>query len=225
MSKETKLVPKLSLKYPHASGFTLEKLEVASNGAVTTETSLVDTFPGLKIEFKGNDSNKGDLGLTYNHKLATVTADVDALNFAKASASVSGGFDQYTYGASADFNLAKSALGPLTATVGYSIPKVLQLFVKSTKTFTDYSVLASYVVNKDVTVAAQALLVASTWQLTFAGLYKCNPQTAIKVKASTNAGLNFSLKQTFDKKFVVTGAAEIPKSYDNIKFGVAASLG
>lgn len=225
VSKEAKLVSKVSFKWPHHSGFTLEKLEVANNGAVTTETSLAGTYPGLKLEFKGNDSNKGDLSFTFLHKLCTLTSEVDALNLSKASASVSSAQGPYSYGLSADFNISKSALGPLSATVGYSIPNVFDMYIKSGKTFTEHSLSASYIASKDVTLATQALSVGSALNFSFAALYKCNPDTILKVKTATDAGVSLSVKQAFDKKLTLTGVAEIPKTYDSVKFGIAVSLG
>lgn len=217
------MVTKVSAKWPHSSGFTLEKLEVASNGAVTTETSLVGTAPGLKLEFKGNDSNKGDLSLTYSHSLVTITSEVDALNLAKATASVTSGQGPITAGVSADINLSKSALGPVAATLGYKFPN-FNIFLKSNKTFSEYSALLSYTASKDITFAGQAVY-GTALSFLFAGVYKCNPDTSMKLKASSNAGVAVSIKQSFDKKFTVTAAAEVPKTFDNVKFGVAASLG
>ena len=222
-AKENKLVTKISAKLPHNSGFTLEKLEIASNGAFTTETSLTGTLPGLKLEFKGNDSNKGDVGLTYSHPLFTLTSELDALNFAKATASVSSGQGPVSVGVSADVNLAKSVLGPIGTTLGYKFSN-FQVFLKSNKTFSEYSALTTYSVNKDITLASQALY-GKSWSFLFAGVYKCNPDTVLKLKLSNTSGIAASVKQTFDKKLVITGVADIPQTLDNVKFGVAASLG
>lgn len=222
-SKDTKLVTKLSAKYPHSSGFTVEKFEIASNGAVTTETSLIGVAQGLKLEFKGNDSNKGDLSMQYSHPLFTLTSELDCLTLAKASSSVSGGQGPISVGVSADVNLTKSTLGSIGATLGYKLPNT-NVFLKSTKTFSEYSALVTYAFNKDVTVAGQAFY-GKAWSFLFAGVYKCNPNTIMKLKLSDNAGIAASVKQTIDKKLVITGVADIPKTLDNVKFGVAVSLG
>jgi hypothetical protein len=98
------------------------------------------------------------------------------------------------------------------------------VFLKSNKTFSEYSALTTYAVNKDITIAGQALY-GTAWSFLFAGVYKCNPDTVMKLKLSTNAGIAASVKQTIDKKFSVIGVADIPKTLDSIKFGVTASLG
>lgn len=223
VSKENKLVTKISAKYPHSSGFTVEKFEIASNGAATTETSLVTTLPGLKLEFKGNDSDKGDLGLIYTHPLFTFTSELDALNLAKASASISSGQEPISFGASADINLAKSGLGPVSTNVAYKISN-FELYLKTNKTFSEYSALARYFVNKDITLAGQAIY-GKAWNFIFAGVYKCNPDTIMKLKASNSAGVALSIKQSLDKKFSITGVADVPITLDSAKFGVTASLG
>ena len=89
--KGNALVPKLALKWVHASGFTLEKLEVSPDCKLVVETSLSNVTPGLKLEFKGNDANKADLSFTYSAPAATVTGEFDISGFSGANASISGG--------------------------------------------------------------------------------------------------------------------------------------
>jgi hypothetical protein len=224
-SKDTKLITKVSSKWAHPSGFTLEKLEVGSNGAIATETSLVGAAPGLKLEFKGNDTNKGDLSLKYTPPAATITADVDALNFSKASASVTSGFGNVTAGASADFNIAKTALDKLNAGMKFSLPKLLDAYLTSKKTFTEFSGGAAYVANKDVTVAADGTYAGSKFTGNLALMYKCNPATTMKVKASSAGVLNASVKHALQKKCSLVGAAEVPPGMSSVKFGLGITLG
>ena len=223
-SKETKLVNKVNLKWVPNNGFSFDKLEVGNNGAVVVESSLADLVPGLKLEFKGNDSNKGDFGAIYTHKLATIASEVDLLQFSKASASIVGGNGPVSVGASADFNISKSALSAFSATLGYNFPSIAKVFLKSTKFFTEHTALVTYSPRKDVTLAGQAVY-NDKLQFLLAGAYKCNPETTLKLKASSAAGFSASVKQAFDKKLTVVGAAEVAKSLDSVKFGITASLG
>ena len=160
---------------------------------------------------------------TYSHELATITADIDALNLAKASASVSTIQNNVSFGLSAEANLAKSALGPVTVGLGYKVPNLFDLYLKSNKT--DHSASLTYAPSKDVTLVGQALYGSSAWNFVLAGVYNCNANTALKLKLSTKAGLSASVKQSFDKKLNVVVAAEVPKTHDSVKVGVAVTLG
>jgi len=217
-------VAKVSAKWPHSSGFTLEKLEVANNGAITTETSLTGVAPGLKLEFKGNDSNKGDLSFTYHHQHGAFTSELDALHFAKASASLVTGQAPLFFGLATDVNISKQVIGPVTAAVGYSIPNVLQGVLKASKNFSDYNSLLSYSASKDLTLAGQIGYASSTPTFLVGALYKLNPELVLKFKVSNHA-FNLSAKQSLDKKLTVVGSVEVPRTLDGAKFGIVATLG
>jgi hypothetical protein len=179
----------------------------------------------LKLEFKGNDKNKGDLSLKYTPPAATITAEVDALNFSKASASVSSGTGNVSAGASADFNIAKSSLDAVNAGLGFKVPKLLDAFLSTKKTFSEFSAGAAYVANKEVTVAATGDYKASKLSGVLALSYKCNPATTMKVKASSAGVLNASVKHALEKKCSLVGAAEVPPGMSSVKFGLGITLG
>ncbi len=221
------MVPKLTTKWTHASGFTLEKLEFSPDCKTTVETSLTGLAPGLKLEFKGNETDKADLSFNYAVPLATITGEFDINNFSSVKTSVNGGQGAFTAGASADLKIAKSSIESTTFGVGagYTIPKQLFVGVRANKNFADFSALFSYIVNKDITVAAVASHSAKGPAATVATAYKCNPDTVIKVKANSSGVLSASVKQAFEKKFSVVGSAEIPSDFNNVKFGVNATLG
>jgi Eukaryotic porin len=220
-----KLSPKISVKYAHSSGFTVEKFEVASDGKITTETSLNGTYPGLKLEFKGNDSDKGDLSLQFNHKLATLTADVDALSFKNASGSVLGGHGPFTFGSSVALKLAKGSVESSTITLGagYAFDKQAFGAVKA-KNFSDFSAIFSYTASPVITFAA-LLNAAKGYSGSLGLLYKCNPQTTIKAKIASSGDVNASVKQNFPGKLSVVAAAQVPSTLASYKFGIAATLG
>lgn len=219
-------MPKIGAKWGHKSGFTLEKLEIAKDGSVTTETSLVDAAPGLKLEFKGNDKDKGDLLFTYTTPKFTLAGDLDALKFSKIGASISAGHAEFKGGLATSYDLAKSALGSINATVVYTIPKIV-VALKATKDFSEFSALASYEAAKDITVAAQANYSKKETTSVLAAIYKCNPKTTIKVKASNAGAISALVKQEVDKakKFNVVGVAEIPAGFSGLKYAINASLG
>ena len=228
-AKESKLNTKLSVKWGHPSGFTLEKFEVANDGNVSTETSLVGFATGLKFEFKGNDSDKGDFSITYKHKAATVTAEVDTINFSKASASITSGHGPFTAGASADLKIAKLAVDStiFQLGVGYTIPKSLYAGLKVNKNLSEYNGLIQYEAAPNVTIAGNInhCTKAKTTSYVLASIYKCNSTTTLKVKAASTGVVNASVRQQFPAKFVAVGSLEVPASLTGIKFGVNAVLG
>jgi len=225
--KSNKLVPKLTTKWVHASGFTLEKLEFSPDCKTTVETSLTSVAPGLKLEFKGNESDKADLSFNYTLPAATITGEFDINNFASVKASVNGGQGPFTVGASADLKIAKSSVESTTFAVGagYTVPKQLFVGVRANKNFSEFSALFSYILNKDSTVAAIVNHTSKGPNATLATVYKCNPDTSIKAKVNTNGVLSASVKQAFEKKFSVVGSAEVPSDFNSVKFGINATLG
>jgi len=231
--KEKKLEGKLSMKYAHASGFTVEKLEISPKGKVATETSLVGAAPGLKLEFKGNDTDKGDLSFTYSPSpLATLTGEVDALNFAKASASFSFLKSPFVGGGVVDATFGKQGLETAKFGVGfgYSIPKSLFAGFRATNTFTDFSGLVSYDVTPELNVIGKVTHspAGKTGGLTSTldGVYQYGPSTTLKIKGTSAGIINASVKQSFERKFSVIGSAEIPNGFTTgYKFGLNATLG
>jgi len=222
------LVPKLGLKWLHpTSGFTLEKLEISQDSKISVETSLSNISPGLKVEFKGNDSDKADLSVTYSIPQATIFGELDAHNLSGAKVSVLGGHSSFTGGANAEIKFGKTsgvdqtvfALG-----VGYRVPK---LFVgaRACKNFSHYSATASYDATNELVVAGKVNYNSKDTSATLLSQYKCCPNTTIKVKADTSGVFSASVKQVLDKKFTVVGSAELPSSFNTVKFGVSATLG
>jgi len=227
--KTSVLVPKISLKWPHPSGFTLDKFELSSACRLTLESSLTGLAPGLKLEFKGNDSEKADLSATYNHAAATFTAEFDINKLESAKASVNGGNGNITAGASVDFKIAKAAVDSTNfeVGVGYTIPKQAFVSFRAGKNFSNFSSLLTYNANKDTVLAAKVnhSTGSSSTCADVAVGYKCNPETYIKVKVSTGGVFSASVKQACDKKFTVVGSAEVPSDFNSFKWGVNATLG
>lgn len=207
----------------------MEKFEVANDGNVSTETSLVGFATGLKFEFKGNDSDKGDFSVTYKHKSATLTGEIDTINFSKASASVTTGVGAFSAGASADLKIAQMAVNSSTFGVGvsYTVPKSIFAGLRVSKNFNEYNGTFHYVASPNVTLAGNALYSpkAKTGTCVLATIYKCNETTTLKLKASSTGTVNASVKQAFPKKFVAVGSMEVPSTLNGIKFGVNATLG
>jgi hypothetical protein len=221
---------KLGVKWEHPSGFNLEKLEVDSKGKVATETSLVGAAPGLKLEFKGNDSDKADLSFTYKIPAATINAEVDGIMFQRAKVSVFGGVGPVSAGLAANLTMSSGGNSQVyEAGATYNGVKDLNvaLWANSTK---DFRVLGKYKVNDKFNAAIQI----DKNSQSVAGIYGCcSDKTSTKFKITRNAegsiGAATSVTQTIESNFKVTTVASIDKfsgfSPSNIKWGVNCQLG
>jgi len=222
------LSPKLSLKWIHPSGFTLEKLEVSQDAKLNVETSLNGVAPGLKLEFKGNDSDKADVSFNYSIPQATFSGEIDIHNLSSAKASVLGGHGAFTAGVCAEVKLGKGSSSVdqtiFGLGVGYTNPG---LFVgaRACKNFSNYSARFTYDATKEVTLLGKVNYNSKDTSATLATVYKCCPNTTLKVKADTNGIFAASIKRSCEKKLQVIGSAEVPSSFNTVKFGLNAILG
>jgi hypothetical protein len=225
--KEPRLVPKVSAKWSHASGFTLEKFELTPDCKMAVETSLTGVAPGLKLEFKGNDTDKSDLFVTYKAPQATITADFDIYKFSSVKASVNSGHGNISAGASVDLKISKASIESTTCGLGagYTVPNVFFAGLRANNNFASYSGLFNYSAIKSVVVAGSVNYSPKETKATMAASYTCCPGVTMKVKANSTGVFYASLKQSFAKKFVVVTSAEVPSSFNTVKFGVNATLG
>lgn len=219
----------VSASWAHPSGFTLEKLEFtpADKASLTTETSLSGLAKGLKLEFKGNDADKGDLSFTYKLPQATLTGEMDFMNFKKFNIAAASGMDQITAGIKCD--IAKSDKGMSTTTAASASYAMGNIFagLEATNNFSKYGILASFTVDKSITAAVRADIGSKGPAVQVGGVYKCCPGTTMKGKVNImSKALDLSVKQAMDKKFNVTASCQMadfsPKS---LVFGLKATMG
>jgi hypothetical protein len=221
--------PKIALKWPHASGFTLEKLELSPDCKMTVETSLSNTLPGLKLEFKGNDADKADLSFKYVLPAATLTGEVDINNLSKAEASVCAGHGDFTGGLSATVTTAKDDKASIKvavgAAIGHNLPNVCSASLRAKENFSAFTMMFAYTQLQDIDVAGVVNYSAKATSATLLGAYQLDKTTKLKAKINTDGVLAASLKKSFEKKFSVVGSVEVPSDLKCIKFGLNATLG
>ena len=219
----------VSATWAHPSGFKLEKLEFtpADKASLTTETSLTGLAKGLKLEFKGNDADKGDLSFTYKVPQATLTGEMDFMNFKKFNIAAATGVDQITAGVKLDVTKGDKGLNTTTAaSASYAMGNIFA-GLEATNNFSKYGILASFAVDKSITAAMRADIGSKAPALQVGGVYKCNSSTTIKGKVNVMSKLiDLSVKQAMDKKFNVTASCQMadfsPKS---MVFGLKATMG
>lgn len=222
------LKPKVSLKWPHPSGFTVDKLEFTNDCRMTVETSLAadNILPGLKLEFKGNDAEKSDLTVKYSVPAATITADVDVNSLARAEASVCAGSGPFVGGLSASYagkdDAKKVSVG---LGVSHTVPNVCYTAVRAKDNFSAFSLLFSYTSVKNLILAGSVDHSAKKSLATLLGSYKIDANTTFKAKGNSEGVIAASVKRSCDKKFVVVGSVEVPHTLKSVKWGLNATLG
>lgn len=219
----------VSCEWAHPSGFKLDKLEFnpSADGNFTTETSLTGLAKGLKLEFKGNDSNKGDLSFVYTHPKATFTGKADANAFKSFEATAAAVFDDLSAGLKAVYGKDKKVAVDVAASYKLGFKNTFIGF-NATNNFKAFKGLMSLAVDSKITAAAVAEKAdaKSDIKFTAGGVYKCNANTTIKAKVDLAQKLDFSVKQAVDKSLTVTTWTTINKfDFKGATFGAKAVLG
>lgn len=220
----------LSATWSHPSGFTLEKLEFdpSAKGALTTETSLTGLAKGLKLEFKGNDADKGDLSFTYKLPNATINGGVDFMNFKTFDVAAATSMGDINAGVKCDFTKGKDGLKTSTSVAAsYALGSKINLGLDVTGNFSKYGIMGSFNADKNITGAFRADVGGKAPVIQVGGVYKCNPATVIKGKVDVSSKvLDVSVKQSLDKNMKVTASASVSDfSFKSMVFGVKATLG
>jgi len=218
------LKPKVSLKWPHESGFAVDKLEFTNDCRMTAETSLSKFVDGLKLEFKGNDDNKGDLSFTYSVRdVATVYGEMDLVNLSKFEAAVTAGHGNVVGGVNAQYTAGKDINVGLAVT--HTVPNVCFTAVRAKDNFTAFNALFSYSSISKLVLAGSAHHCAKKTTATGLASYKIDDKTTVKGKIDTTGVLAASIKRSLDKNFSVVGSVEVPSDFKSVKWGLNATLG
>jgi hypothetical protein len=228
-SKDSAIVPKSALKWAGPSGFTLDKLEVTNDLRPTVETSLTGIAPGLKLFFKGNDSDKAELSADYKLPNIMVTTSLDILKGSYANMDLVYKHGDILVGAATAMKLKGSTPeSTFKGALKYSIPNVTEVAVTATPQTGSYDGLFLYEgINPQIKIGGKVSYEKSGLCGAVVSSYKCNPDTTIKKKLDTKGVLSLSVKQNLPKKLSVVGSATIPlnSGLKGIKYGLNATLG
>lgn len=228
--KQSKIGGKVSAKWAHESGFAFDKFECKTNGGFNVETSLTGLAPGLKLEFKGDDSNKADLGATYTCSQATVTADLDVAEFSSMKVSALSGNGPFSAGFSTALSLGdKMDIKSFDVAAAYNVAKHCFSGLKVTNKFSQFGLSFGYFGMGPKFAFTGNLNYnpeKSSTSALFGGVYKCCPSTTMKAKVDTEGVVSASVKQQLEGKCSIVGALQVPLSdMGNHKCGVTVTLG
>jgi hypothetical protein len=226
---------KLTLKWKHASGFALDKLQFKNNDNIVTETSMTGVAPGLKFTFKGDDSNKGDLGVEYSTDNMMMTGELDVVQFSEIRLSSVFGYQNLLLGGNLAYRLpadkAPSQLNNYTVAAGYNaFPWFATVGSTNLNTvdvhmqYNHQKHVLGMILNHDLN--------KNSSRVTAGGLCNCSPTTAVRSKliatgTSTNditvAG---SVAHTPAAGLTLLGSVEAKLgNVQNPKFGFQVTLG
>jgi len=223
--KDNKIEGKFGLKWKGPSGLTFDKVELSKDGAVASEISYSGIVPALKSELKLKGTT-GSLNFTYKIPAATVFASVGTEN-KNLSVSLFAGKNGINAGAEVLVDSDKKALSGYNVALGYTANPKLNVAVRACDKLATFSTTFSYVVNDDLTIATKASYntTKKTQDANVAAIYKCNPNTIMKVKAASSGDIEASAKHQVDK-LSITGAVQIKKdSVSAPSFGLNFVLG
>jgi len=212
---------KLTVKYAHNSGFSVDKLALDGKG-VKLETSLskLDFAPGLKILYKGNPSCT-TVGAEFQNKTLAADFSVDSA-FSKGDASVAVAQNEFTAGTSlkfADTSLSSYKLGVSWA----SGPVFSGLTFDNNQTV---GLALTYKACPPATIATSLTKSGTDLSVVVGTTYKCNPSTTIKAVTDTKLDMKVACIQELEKKTTIAGSAIFnAKNIGDIKYGVAFTMG
>lgn len=221
---------KVAAKWSHESGFAVDKLEVNKNTGVTVETSLKGAIPNVKFEFKGNDSNKGDLLATYSNNVATVVGELDVAEFSNLNFSALAASGPYAGGASVALSLNENPDLKKIDVAGSYTCSSCNLFtgLKVSDKFSKYTASVGYKFCPKLNLGSEISFKPenSAYSGLFGASYKCNPDTQLKAKVSCEGDMNFSVKQSLSNNCSITSTvATSTKNLGDYKLGLIGNIG
>lgn len=187
------LPSKLSLKWKHASGFALDKLQIKNNDGISTETSMTGVAPGLKFTFKGDDQMKGDLGVEYAVENMTLTGELDVVEFSNLRVSGAFGYQNLLLGGNLAYRLpgekSTNQVGDYSVAAGYN---AFPWFASVGSTnFNTVDLHLHYTYQKyGMGLIVNGNLDGRSPNVTFGGLCNCSPFTVVRAKAITTGATN-----------------------------------
>lgn len=230
--KKGSLLGKLSLKgkYQNTS---FDKLELKPDGKAVYEMSYnVQEFPGLKLEFKGDETPNANFTTTYQTKAFNTSAELDVVDFSYLKANAVSRFGPVTAGTATHLTLpsgkGKFEVKNLDVGVSIALPVNVVATVKSAKWFSEFTGVVAYEAAKNLSIASLFGFSPSKYltSLCIGGLYKCNPSTTMKAKVTTNGVISASVKHSLDKTASAVATVEVDvANVSAYKTGFTVTLG
>ncbi|CAN6296098.1 unnamed protein product [Urochloa humidicola] len=210
---------------------TLVDIKVDTESNISTTLTVLDALPSTKLvtSVKLPDYNSGKVELHYFHENATFASVVGTKPSPVVELSGTVGAQGVAFGAEAGYDTATGKLTKYTAAVGVTKPDYHAAFILADKGDT---IKVSGVYHLDEKQKASAVaeltrrLSTNENTLTVGGLYKIDPQTAVKARLNNTGTLAALLQHELKPKSLLTISGEFDtKALDRApKFGLALAL-
>jgi len=224
---KTSLLSKIALKWKGPSGFSIDKLTMKPDGTHAMETSLGGLAPGLKLTFKGDDANQGDLGAEYTKGPIAATAVCDIIMGSTVSGSVCfAAKDNVNVGGSAQYDIKGSALKSFG--VGASVTQGPLFASITTSKFDSADLGLLYTVNSDLKLATSSSHSASKpLDKVTVGCIFNNNFGVLKGKFTSDGAIEAALIKDVSKGVTVNPSFKISaqKPADSFAFGLGVTIG
>ncbi|GMH50156.1 hypothetical protein TrLO_g9420 [Triparma laevis f. longispina] len=221
------LLSKLSFKWAGPSGFSVDKLQLKDNGSHVLETSLVGAAgnPNLKFTFKGDDSQKGDLGVEYSKGMLGLTAEMDIIELKKVSASALVTKGDLAFGGNGTFKMAGSSIDKFSLGASYSAGPIFAAL--TTDKFAGANLGLMYKVNGDLSIATSSSHSADKPldAVTIGCVYNA-PVGVVKAKCTSGGVASAVLVKDVAKKVTITPSLQVANGdIKNASFGFGVVMG
>jgi hypothetical protein len=225
---KTSLLSKLAFTWAGPSGFSIDKLTMKPDGHHAMETSLKGLADGLKLTFKGDDGEQGDLGVEYTKGVVAATADCDIITGSKLNSSVCvAAKDNLNVGGSLSYDVTNKSLSSFS--LGASMTQGNIFAAVTTSKFDSASLGLLYTVNSDLKIATSSSHSAEKplEKLTVGCVFNAQNFGIVKGKFTSDGSIEAALVKDIAKGVTANPAFKISahKPADTFTYGLGVTIG
>jgi len=225
---KTSLLSKLAFKWAGPSGFSIDKLTMKPDGHHAMETSISGLAPGLKLTFKGDDAEQGDLGVEYNKGAVSATADCDVIMGSQVNGSLCvAAKKNINVGGSATYDIKGSSLSSFS--LGASVTQGNIFAALTTNKLDKANLGLLYTVNSDLKVATSSSHSADKplEKLTVGCIFNAQNFGVLKGKFTSDGSIEGALLKDIAPKVSANPSFRISahKPAETFSYGLGVTIG
>jgi len=217
---------KLTTKYSHPSGFSVDKFQIDPNGAISTELGLSGVAPDLRFLLKTEASKKGELFLEFKQPHIAIKHSLDILDFNTATLAGSVSSNGVLVGFNTSANLSTRALREYGLALSYRTPTAF-LSLKTSNQLANFSVASRLSLRNNLTLVGQLDTTRDLGKKTFTlgCVVNYTPSTTLRAKVNSELVVTGALAHKVAKDVVVSGTVELDAKKTQHRGGICITLG